>query len=162
MQLEAELRGEKLPVMNVSRTASLQKPPCWRMSLNGLLFLAVKSCWIRTALKSKTYPFPRALHPPAPLLMCPGGQAKNSTDWAHPTRQALSMGIVSKLLNKPVRGSDYPIFLSTKGSTAPQGARLISVEQRRKPGCAKSLPVDLSGSQLCKAGQSGGPAAIRG
>lgn len=52
-----------------------------------------------------------------------------------------------------------PVFRE-KCSIMPQGAWLISVEQRHKPGCAKSLPVDLTGSQLCKAGQSGGPAAI--
>lgn len=57
-------------------------------------------------------------------------------------------------------GMIIPVFRG-KCSITPQGAwLLISVEQRHKPGCAKSLPVDLTGSQLCKAGQSGGPAAV--
>lgn len=52
-----------------------------------------------------------------------------------------------------------PIFRE-KCSIMLQGAWLINVEHRHKPGCAKSLPMDLTRSQLCKAGQSGGPAEI--
>lgn len=70
---------------------------------------------------------------------------------------ALSLSFPNRLQG----GNDYHRFME-QCSVVPQAARLISVEQRHKAGCAKPLPVYLPGSQLCKAGQSGGPAAQGG
>lgn len=140
-------------MMGFSENVCFQKTPCESTSLGGFMLLAIISFWIQTALKSKMYPSLEPHSPGGPskeLQLAPAGHSPQARYFLQESRPSFPTNyMVGKIIS----------IFRKKCSAMLLDAWLISVEHRHKPGCARSLPVNLTRSQLCKSGQIGGPAA---